>query len=128
MPAEPSPRFYHGTRTDLRQGDLVEPGAPVGTAHVYLTPNLDAAIWGAELAEGEGPGRVYIVEPIGQVEDDPAMTDQKAGHPSMSCRSREPLRVAGEITDWQGHSPEALQAMKGGLRRSEGRGLEPIDD
>ena len=77
------PRFLHGTRADLKPGDLIEPGAPAGTTHVYLTRNLDAAIWGAELAAGEGPGRVYVVEPIGQVEDDPAMTDQKAGHPSL---------------------------------------------
>ena len=71
------------------------------TNYVYLTPNLDAAIWGAELAVGEGPSRVYIVEPIGQIEDVSDLTDQKSlGHPSMSCCSREPLRVMGEVTEW----------------------------
>ena len=131
-----SQRFYHGTRVDLKPGDLIEPGNPpdVGerdrmTTYVYLTPNLDAAIWAAELAVGEGPGRVYIVEPIGQIEDAPELTDQRPpGHPSMSCRSREPLRVTGEITEWQGHSPEAIKAMKDGLERLEGLGVEPIKD
>lgn len=117
-----SQRFYHGTRADLKPGDLIEPGQ---TTYVYLTPNLDAAIWGAELAVGEGPGRVYIVEPTGQIEQDP---EKSAGTPTMSYRSREPLRVTGEVTDWQGHSPEALQAMKDSLARLERLGVEPIDD
>ena len=100
-------RFYHGTRGDLRPGDLIEPGNPsdVGeldrmTTHVYLTPNLDEAIWDAELAVGEGPGRVYIVEPTGQIGDASDLTDWKSpGHPSMSCCSREPLQVTGEVTE-----------------------------
>ncbi|KKT72595.1 MAG: hypothetical protein UW70_C0106G0007 [Candidatus Peregrinibacteria bacterium GW2011_GWA2_44_7] len=70
VPGKPdNPRtkqFYYGTRADLKPGDLIEPNM---TTYVYLTPNLDAAIWEAELAEGEGPGRVYTVEPIGQMED-----------------------------------------------------------
>jgi len=68
------------------------------TPYVYLTPHLDAAIWEAEIASGEGPGRVYIVEPIDQVED--VYYKKSRGHPSMSCRSREPLRVTGELTEW----------------------------
>ena len=94
-------RFYHGTRKELKPGDLIEPGkaAFVGmTAHVYLTPNLDEAIWDAEIASGESPGRVYIVEPIGRIED--AVEQKSPGHPSMSCRSNEPLRVMGEVTEW----------------------------
>ena len=71
------------------------------TNYVYLTPNLDAAIWEAEITVGEGPGKVYIVEPIGQIEDASELTDQKSPpHPSMSWRSREPLRVIGEVTEW----------------------------
>ena len=131
-----SQRFYHGTRADLKPGDLIELGHPPNfgkrdriTTYVYLTPNLDAAIWGAELAVGEGPSRVYIVEPTGQIEDDPELTDQKSpGNPTMSCRSREPLRVTGECTDWQGHSPEALKAMKDNLERLKQLGVEAIDD
>ena len=71
------------------------------SGYVYLTPELDAAIWEAEVADGEGPGKVYIVEPIGQVEDDPDRTEQKSkGIPSMACRSRKPLRVVDGVTKW----------------------------
>ncbi len=128
--------LYHGTRADLKPGDLVEPGhAPnfgdrTRTAnHVYLTRTLDAATWGAELAEGEGPGRIYVVEPTGPIEDDPNLTNKKfRGNPTKSFRSREPLRVTGEIKDWRGHPPEVLEAMKAGLERLDRLGVEPIDD
>jgi len=129
-------RFYHGTRADLKPGDLIEPGHEPNfgnrdrtTTYVYLTRTLDAATWGAELAVGEGPGRIYIVEPTGPIEEDPDLTDKRfRGNPTKSFRSREPLRVTGEVRDWQGHSPEALKAMKDGLERLERRGVEPIDD
>jgi rifampin ADP-ribosylating transferase len=128
-------RFYHGTKADLKPGDLIEPGRRANfgtrertTTHVYLTATLDAATWGAELALGEGPGRIYIVEPTGPIEDDPNLTDKRyPGNPTKSYRSREPLRVTGEITEWQGHSPEALKAMKDNLERLEREGVEPID-
>ena len=131
-----SQRLYHGTRANLKPGDLIEPHHPpdVGeqhgmTVHVHLTPDLDAAIWGAELAAGEGPGRIYIVEPTGPIEEDPNLTDTRfRGNPTKSFRSRDPLRVIREVTDWAGHSPEALQAMKDGLERLERLGVEPIDD
>jgi Rifampin ADP-ribosyl transferase len=127
--------LYHGTRADLKPGDLIEPGhSPnIGnktraTTYVYLSRTLDAATWGAELAAGEGAGRIYVVEPTGSIEEDPNLTDKKfRGNPTKSFRSREPLRVIGEITHWQGHSPEALQAMKDGLERLKQLGVEPID-
>ena len=103
--------------------------AASGLAYVYLTATLDAATWGAELALGEGRGRIYIVEPTGPIEDDPNLTDKRyPGNPTKSYRSREPLRVTGEVTDWQGHSPEALKAMKDGIERLKRLGVEPIDD
>ncbi|WOD41985.1 NAD(+)--rifampin ADP-ribosyltransferase [Nodosilinea sp. E11] len=128
--------LYHGTRANLKPGDLIQPGYVPNfgnrdrtTPHVYLTRTLDAATWGAELAVGEGPGRIYLVEPTGPIEEDPNLTNQKfRGNPTKSFRSREPLRVTGEITDWQGHSPEAVNAMKDGLARLERLGVEPIDD
>lgn len=128
--------LYHGTRADLKPGDLIKPGHAPNfgkkvrtTTYVYLTRTLDAAAWGAELAVGEGPGRIYIVKPTGPIEDDPNLTNKKfRGNPTKSFRSREPLQVTGEITDWQGHSPEALKAMKDGLERLERLGVEPIDD
>jgi len=130
MPSEPSSRrFYHGTRAALRPGDLIEPGYASNYTErrspwVYFTETLDAAIWGAELARGEGPGRIYLVEPTGPFVDDPNLTDKKfPGNPTKSYRSRDPLRVAGECLDWAGHSAEVIQAMKDGIA-----GLEPIDD
>ena len=129
-------RFYHGTKADLEPGDLLEPGLRPNfgdlerrTTWVYLTGTLDAATWGAELALGEGPGRIYIVEPTGPIEDDPNLTDKRyPGNPTKSYRSREPLRVIGEVTDWRGHSPEELKAMRDGLEEAKRRGIEPIDD
>jgi hypothetical protein len=130
-----SQSFYHGTRADLKPGDLIEPGytsnfgAGKKANYVYLTGTLDTATWGAELALGEGPGRIYIVEPIGPIEDDPNLTDKKfPGNPTQSYRSREPLRVTGEVTDWQGHPPEALKAMKDNLERLKRLGVEAIND
>lgn len=90
---------------------------------------MNAAIWGAELALGEGPGRIYTVEPTGPIEDDPNLTDKKfPGNPTKSYRSRDPLRVTGEIMDWQGHSPDELQAMKDHLERLKRLGVEAIED
>lgn len=130
-----SQRFYHGTKADLKPGDLIEPGCSSNygkrkkAAYVYLTATLDAATWGAELAVGEGPGRIFVVEPTGPIEDDPNLTDKKyPGNPTKSYRTRDPLRVTGEVTDWQGHSPEALQAMKDHLERLRQLGIEAIED
>ena len=128
-------RYYHGTRADLKPGDLISPGYPsnYGTRkharYVYLTATLDAAIWGAELAMGEGHGRIYIVEPTGPIADDPNLTDKKfPGNPTQSYRTSEPLRVTGEILEWQGHSPEALQTMKNRLEYLKQLGVEAIED
>jgi len=128
-------RFYHGTKADLNSGDLIKPGHTANygkldrtTTYVYLTGTLDAATWGAELALGEGRGRIYIVEPVGTIENDPNLTDKKfPGNPTKSYRSQEPLRVIGEIVDWQGHSPEELKAMMDGVERARQQGIEPID-
>ena len=123
--------FYHGTRADLHPGDLIEPGnaSNFGTrskaVHVYLTATLDAAIWGVELAVGDRPGRIYIVEPTGPIEDDPDLTNRKfRGNPTKSYRSLQPLRVTGEITNWRGHSPEALKVMKDRVERLERLAVE----
>ena len=130
-----SEKFYHGTKANLKQGELIEPGFNSNygqrnkAKYIYLTATLDAAIWGAELALGEGPGRIYIVEPTGPIEDDPNLTDKKfRGNPTKSYRSRGPLRVSGEITDWQGHSPEQLKHMKDHLERLKQQGIDAIED
>jgi hypothetical protein len=127
-------RFYHGTRVDLKPGDLIAAGyssnygARKQASWVYLTGTLDAATWGAELAAGDGRERIYIVEPTGAIVDDPNVTDKKfPGNPTQSYRSREPLRVVGEVTDWMGHSPERLNEMKDHLERLKAQGVEAID-
>ncbi len=116
-------------------GDLIAPGYASNygrrkqAAYVYLTATLDAAAWGAELALGEGPGRIYVVEPTGPFEDDPNLTDQKfPGNPTLSYRTRAPLRVVGEVVDWTGHSAEQLKAMRDGLADLARRGVEAVED
>ena len=130
-----SQRYYHGTKADLNPGDLIGPGYNSNygkrkkAAYVYLTATLNAATWGAELAVGEGRGRIYTVEPTGPVEDDPNLTDRKyPGNPTKSYRSRHPLRVTGEVTDWEGHSPEELKAMHDHLERLKQLGIEAIEE
>jgi len=132
--SNPPQRFYHGTRADLKPGDLLAVGykSNFGTGKplswIYFTGTLEAAIWGAELSAGSGRGRIYIVEPTGPYVDDPNLTDKKfPGNPTQSYRSRAPLRVLGEITEWQGHSPERLQEMKDGIARLKAEGAEIID-
>jgi len=130
-----SEKFYHGTKANLKQGDLIEQGFNSNygqknkAKYIYLTATLEAAIWGAELALGEGCERIYIVEPTGPIENDPNLTDKKfPGNPTKSYRSLYPLRVIGEITEWQGHSPEQLKAMKDYLERLKQLGIEAIED
>jgi rifampin ADP-ribosylating transferase len=127
--------LLHGTKADLAVGDMLVPGRQSNfgggrTAnHVYFTATLDAATWGAELAVGEGRGRIYIVEPLGEIEDDPNLTDKKfPGNPTRSYRTRAPVKVVGELTDWVGHPPEQLQAMRAGLADLERTGRAVIDD
>jgi rifampin ADP-ribosylating transferase len=127
--------YLHGTKANLAVGEMLIPGRESNFEagrvmnHVYFTATLDAAVWGAELAAGRGRGRVYLVEPTGEFEDDPNVTDKKfPGNPTQSFRSREPLRVVGELVDWVGHSREKLQAMQDGLRTLQQQGAAPIED
>ncbi len=127
--------FYHGTKAEIKTGDFIEPGYNSNygkkkkAKYIYLTATLDAAIWGAELAAGEGRQRIYIVEPTGTIEDDPNLTDKKfPGNPTKSYRSMHPLKVIGEVSEWTGHSPEQLKAMKDHLAELERMGIEAIED
>jgi len=127
-------QLYHGTRADLKPGDLLAAGyssnygARKQASWIYFTGTLEAAIWGAELAAGDGRQRIYIVEPTGPFVDDPNLTDKKfPGNPTQSYRSRDPIRIIGEIAEWQGHSPERLQEMKDALERLKAQGIEAID-
>jgi rifampin ADP-ribosylating transferase len=137
VPAEasdPGP-FYHGTKADLAPGDLLEPGFSSNYGQrtkanfVYLTATLDAATWGAELGAGEGPGRIYRVEPTGPIENDPNLTDQRfPGNPTRSYRTREPLRIIEEVIGWEPHPPEVLQKMRNHLEELKRQGVEAINE
>src|SRR3954468_4024938 len=124
--------FYHGTKADLAVGDLITPGfgsnfVERGLKHIYFSATLEAATWGAELAKGEGRGRIYTVEPTGPFDDDPNLTDKKfPGNITASYRSLDPLRVTGEVEDWAGHSPGQLQQMRDGIARLKAEGLDRI--
>ncbi|OFX65699.1 MAG: rifampin ADP-ribosyl transferase [Bacteroidetes bacterium GWC2_40_13] len=129
-----SEKLYHGTKANLKQGDLIGPGYNSNygqrnkAKYIYLTATLDAAIWGAELALGEGPERIFIVEPTGPIEDDPNLTDKKfSGNPTKSYRSLYPFKIIGEVTEWQGHAPGQLKAMKDNLERLKQLGIEAIE-
>jgi rifampin ADP-ribosylating transferase len=127
--------YFHGTKADLKMGDLIKVGfnsnfgERKNAKYIFLTATLDAAIWGAELAAGDGRERIYLVEPTGTIEDDPDLTDKKfPGNPTKSYRSTHPFTVVGEVTVWQGHSPEQVTAMKGGLGKLKDRGIQSLND
>lgn len=127
--------FYHGTKAVLKIGDFIKVshtsnyGQRKNAKYIYLTATLDAAIWGAEIAGGDGRERIYLVEPTGSIEDDPNLTDKKfPGNPTMSYRSKHPFKVVGEVTIWKGHSPEQVRAMKDGLAKLNEQGIEAIED
>ncbi|MEU8033321.1 NAD(+)--rifampin ADP-ribosyltransferase [Streptomyces sp. NPDC049099] len=127
--------YLHGTKADLVPGDLLSPGYASNfeegrtSRHVYVSETLDAATWGAELAAGDGPGRIYAVEPTGPLEDDPNVTDRKfPGNPTRSYRTREPVRIVSELKGWVGHSPEQIRAMLNGLADLRRRGIATILD
>lgn len=133
--ASHSSLFYHGTKASLKKGDLIEPGFTSNygrrnkARYVYFTATLDAAIWGAELAAGESAGKIYTVEPLGNYEDDPNLTDKKfPGNPTKSYRTKSALKITGEVTEWEGHPAEQLQAMKDHLAKLNEQGIEAIED
>jgi rifampin ADP-ribosylating transferase len=130
-----SQTYFHGTKADLKVGELIEAGfnsnygQQKNAKYIFLTATLDAAIWGAELAFGDGRERIYLVEPTGEIEDDPDLTDKKfPGNPTKSYRSTHPFRVVGEVAIWQGHPVEQVKAMKDGLERLKEQGINSLND
>ena len=129
------PVFYHGTKANLQPGDLIQPGFTSNygqqkkAKYIYFAATLEAATWGAELALGEGRGRIYIIEPMGEYQDDPNLTDKKfPGNPTKSYRSLHALKITGEIKDWKGHTDEQLKTMRDALERFKQQGIEAIED
>lgn len=141
--SQPPPRFeehesgayLHGTKAVLEIGDLLTPGfgsnyeADRISNYIYFSKTLDAAAWGAEFAVGESPERIYLVEPTGDIEDDPNVTDKKfPGNPTMSYRSISPIRIVGELEGWTGHTPEQIAVMQDGLAELRRTGKAHIED
>jgi hypothetical protein len=127
--------YFHGTKAALKVGDFIgvgynsNYGQRKNANYIFLTATLDAAIWGAELAFGEGFERIYLVEPTGAIEDDPDLTDKKfPGNPTKSYRSTHPFKVVGEVTIWQGHPNEQVKAMKEHLERLKEQGINSLND
>lgn len=127
--------YFHGTKADLKMGDLIETGFHSNygqrkhARYIFLSATLDAAIWGAELALGEGEERIYLVEPIGPIEDDPDLTDKKfPGNPTKSYRSKDPFIVVGEVSVWQSHPAEQIKAMKAALEKLKQQGIDSLND
>jgi hypothetical protein len=127
--------YFHGTKADLKIGDLIivgynsNYGQRNNAKYIFLSATLDAGIWGAELAAGEGQERIYLVEPTGAIENDPDLTDKKfPGNPTMSYRSTEPFRVVGEVKIWQGHSAEQVKTMKVALEKLKEQGINSLND
>jgi rifampin ADP-ribosylating transferase len=131
---DPGP-FFHGTRADVRPGDLLTPGwrSNYGSGrqakHIYLTASREGAPLAAELARGHGSARVYRVEPLGRIEDDPNVTDKRfPGNPTRSYRTTEPLRVVEEITEWERPAAEIVQHLRERMVELAELGIEAMDD
>jgi rifampin ADP-ribosylating transferase len=112
-------RFYHGTKADLRIGGLLTAGLEFNYKeglimnHVYFTAWPKGAGLAAEIAKGAGRPRVYIVEPTGEFEDDPNVTDKKyPGNPTRSYRSKHPLKIVGEIHEWEKFDAEYILDLR----------------
>jgi rifampin ADP-ribosylating transferase len=131
---DPGP-FFHGTRADVKPGELLTPGwrSNYGSGrqskHIYVTATREGAPLAAELARGDGPPRVYRVEPLGTIEDDPNVTDKRfPGNPTRSYRTTEPLRVVEEVVGWQPPAPEVVQHIRGRMGELAELGIEAMDD
>lgn len=125
-PADNGP-FYHGTKADLQIGDLLTAGgfsnykSELQMNHIYFTALISGAGLAATLARGDGIERIYIVEPTGNFENDPNVTDKKfPGNPTRSYRSLTPLKIVGEVKDWTKITPEELQQWRKKLANNKG--------
>ncbi|ARK30040.1 NAD(+)--rifampin ADP-ribosyltransferase [Halalkalibacter krulwichiae] len=126
--------FYHGTKAELKIGDLLEPQHLSNyqnkkSNYIYFTATLDAAKWGAELATSISKERIYIVEPLDDFENDPNLTDKKfPGNPTRSYRSKSPLKIIAELSSWERHSDEEINHMLTSLKKLREQGKAVIDD
>ncbi|MFO1443871.1 NAD(+)--rifampin ADP-ribosyltransferase [Bacillus sp. Bva_UNVM-123] len=126
--------FFHGTKAELKIGDLLEPQhlsnyQDKKSNYIYFTATLDAAKWGAELATSKSKERIYIVEPLGEFENDPNLTDKRfSGNPTRSYSSKSPLKIIAELGSWERHSDEEINHMITSLKKLREQGKAVIDD
>ncbi|TSI09000.1 NAD(+)--rifampin ADP-ribosyltransferase [Lysinibacillus sp. BW-2-10] len=126
--------FFHGTKAELKIGELLEPQhlsnyQDKKSNYIYFTATLDAAKWGAELATSKSKERIYIVEPLGDFENDPNLTDKRfPGNPTRSYRSKSPLKIIAELGSWERHSDEQINHMLSSLKKLREQGNAVIED
>src|SRR5690625_429785 len=124
--------FFHGTKAELKVGDLLKPQFLSNyqnkkSNYIYFTATLDAAKWGSELARSKSKERIYIVEPLGDFENDPNLTDKRfAGNPTRSYRSKYPLKIIAELGSWDRHSDEEIDNMLTTLKKLQEEGKNII--
>ncbi|MFS0671732.1 NAD(+)--rifampin ADP-ribosyltransferase [Ornithinibacillus sp. 179-J 7C1 HS] len=130
---DPGP-FFHGTKAELKIGDLLEPQhlsnyQDKKSNYIYFTATLNAAKWGAELARSQSKERIYIVEPLGDFENDPNVTDKRfPGNPTRSYRSKSPLKIVAELGSWERHTDEEINQMQTSLKQLREQGKDVIYD
>jgi len=126
--------FFHGTKAELKTGDLLKPNNLSNyqnkkSNYIYFTATLDAAKWGAELAKSNSKERIYLVEPLGEFENDPNLTDKRfPGNPTRSYRSKYPLKIIAELSSWERHSDEEINNMLSALKKLSDEGKNVIYD
>ncbi|PIC70748.1 NAD(+)--rifampin ADP-ribosyltransferase [Sporosarcina sp. P16b] len=126
--------FFHGTKAELKVGDLLEPQflsnyQDKKSNYIYFTATLEAAKWGAELARSKSKERIYIVEPLADFENDPNLTDKRfPGNPTRSYRSKSPLKIVAELSSWERHSDEEINHMISSLQELKEAGKDVILD
>ncbi|MEI2279696.1 NAD(+)--rifampin ADP-ribosyltransferase [Paenibacillus polysaccharolyticus] len=130
---DPGP-FFHGTKAELNIGDLLEPQflsnyQDKKSNHIYFTGTLNAAKWGAELARSDSKERIYIVEPLGDFENDPNVTDKRfPGNPTRSYRSKSALKIVAELSSWERHTDAEIDHMTSSLKKLSDEGKNVIYD
>lgn len=126
--------FFHGTKAQLKIGDLLEAKNRSNyqdkqSNYIYFTASLEAAKWGAELAASDAEERIYLVEPQGEFENDPNLTDKRfPGNPTRSYRSKSPLKIVAELASWERHSDDQINQMLASIESLRTQGKMTILD
>ncbi|RZM11560.1 MAG: NAD(+)--rifampin ADP-ribosyltransferase, partial [Pedobacter sp.] len=130
LPLKPTDKgpFFHGTKAALQPGDFLTPGfnsnyqSDLIMNHIYFTAIQTGAALASTMAKGETNARVYIVQPTGNFENDPNVTDKKfPGNLTRSFRTAQPLMIIGEVMNWQDQLPAEAQQWRDKIINSKGQ-------